>query len=67
MNEWFIDTFKDIKEEMDINDTAAAILILAHTVSRLLNKSTCETMGHELAMSLKNVLKESEIGIYNIP
>ena len=48
---------------MDINDTAAAILILAHTVSRLLNKDTCETMGHELAMSLKNVLKESEIRI----
>jgi hypothetical protein len=49
-------------EHYNVNEKAAAILILAESISNLGNCSFQPAMrefGHELALSLKNVLQES--------
>lgn len=55
--------FAELKS-FGVNDTASAILILAQAIENL-EKSYFEhamqQFGHELALSLKNVLKESVI------
>ena len=58
--------FKQVKEELGIDDTSASILVLAGAVGDMFSSHSLEQMSHELAMALKNVLKESEININNI-
>jgi len=64
MNNIFAE-YQEIKEELDCDDTAAAILVLAQAIqgSAAFSRSNAENFGHELAMALKNVLKESLIHV----
>jgi hypothetical protein len=66
MSEWYIEQFKEVKEELGIDDTSASILVLASSIGDIFCSGTLDDIGHELAMALKNVLKESKININNI-
>lgn len=66
MNEWYVERFKDVKEELEVDDTAASILVLASSIGDIFSCGTFEEMGHELEVALINVLKESKININNI-
>jgi hypothetical protein len=63
MKEWYIERFEEIKEEIEISDTAAAILVLAASVGDIFCSGTLDDIGNELEIVLKNVFKESEIRI----
>lgn len=60
-----IKSFESVKEELQVDDTTAALLVLAEAVRRsaTFNPVNAENFGHELALALKNVLKDGAIRI----
>ncbi len=60
-----VEDFLEIKDEARVDDTTAAILLLAEAIrdSSTFRRSNAENFGHELALALKNVLSESKIRI----
>lgn len=62
-----VEEFLEIKEQAGCDDIAAAILVLAESVrdSNTFNRRNAEKLGHELALALKNVLRESQVCIVN--
>jgi hypothetical protein len=58
------DDYDELVKDYQVTSTAAAILILADAITSLGNcpfQPAMHEFGHELALSLKNVLKESVI------
>ena len=62
-----VEEFLEIKEQAGCDDTAAAVLVLAEAVreSTTFNRKNAENFGHELALALKDVLRESQVRIVN--
>ena len=60
-----LDRFADVKHEVEIGDTAAAILVLCEAIkeSATFSSSNAENFGHELAIALKHVLENERFQV----
>ena len=60
-----MDDFDTVKERWDINETAAALLVLAASIQDAapFSPSNAERFGHELALALGEVLHAATISV----